>query len=221
MTDEECKVQTQKHIDNVQKMIAIITDKLICRGRDHDASKLSDPELSVFVEFTPKLSELTYGSDEYNKCLEAMKPALSHHYAINRHHPEYHDSISKMNLIDIVEMFCDWKAATLRHDNGDLEKSIKINSKRFGITDQLAAIFQNTVDILSPPISYIAIPYDGYKVEIKEVNGAGAGHPTPSAAIEAMWQALNDNRERLQAALIDTSCKLTALECAHKNHQLK
>ena len=32
---------------------------------------------------------LTYGSDEYKACLTEMKPALDHHYAANRHHPEH------------------------------------------------------------------------------------------------------------------------------------
>ena len=46
-----------------------------------------------------------------------------------------------MNLIDIVEMICDWKAATLRHNDGNLLKSVEINAKRFGMDDQLKQIF--------------------------------------------------------------------------------
>jgi len=56
--------------------------------------------------------------------------------------------IDRMTLIDIIEMLCDWKAATLRHDNGDIIKSIEINRKRFKISDQLANILINTVKYL-------------------------------------------------------------------------
>jgi len=55
--------------------------------------------------------------------------------------------ISKMNLIDLIEMICDWKAATLRHNNGDIYKSIEINRKRFNISDQLTSILFNTIEL--------------------------------------------------------------------------
>ena len=53
--------------------------------------------------------------------------------------------ILRMNLIDIVEMFCDWKAASMRHNDGDILNSIKINSKRFEIDNQLKSILEQTV----------------------------------------------------------------------------
>ena len=53
-----------------------------------------------------------------------------------------------MNLIDIVEMFADWKAATLRHSNGSILKSIDINISRFNMSPQLVNIFKNTVEYL-------------------------------------------------------------------------
>jgi len=44
-----------------------------------------------------------------------MKPALEHHYALYRHHPEhFQNGIDDMNLIDLVEMFADWKASSER-----------------------------------------------------------------------------------------------------------
>ena len=56
--------------------------------------------------------------------------------------------ISKMNLVDIIEMICDWKAATMRHADGDIKRSIEINKKRFGYGDELEAILLNTVGLL-------------------------------------------------------------------------
>lgn len=48
--------------------------------------------------------------------------------------------ISQMSLLCLIEMLCDWKAATMRHANGDLRRSIEINQKRFGYNDQLKSI---------------------------------------------------------------------------------
>jgi hypothetical protein len=50
-----------------------------------------------------------------------------------------------MNLVDLLEMIIDWKAASMRHDDGDVMRSIDINTKRFGMDPQLVKILQNTV----------------------------------------------------------------------------
>lgn len=141
--------ETKAHITNVQKYIKKFTDALTQRGINHDLSKMDDPELPLFVEYTGKLAKCTYGSDEYKKFLEGLKPALDHHYAKNRHHPEhYTNGIDDMTLVDLMEMFADWKAATLRHNDGNLLKSIDVNSKRFKISEQLKKIFQNTAELI-------------------------------------------------------------------------
>ena len=44
-------------------------------------------------------------------------------------------------------MFCDWKAATMRHNDGNLLKSIEINTKRFDIGPQLKKVFENTAEL--------------------------------------------------------------------------
>lgn len=148
MTISECQVETQKHIELVRKFIRLFTDKLTTRGVDHDRLKLKSPEVEIFTEFTPKLAETTYGSDEYKEFLEQMKPALEHHYANYRHHPEHFvDGVNDMNLIDLVEMICDWKASTLRHNDGNLLKSIEINAQRFGMSEQLTQILINTAKL--------------------------------------------------------------------------
>ena len=59
----------------------------------------------------------------------------------------YPGGIDDMNLIDIIEMFCDWKAATLRHNDGNILKSIEHNKKRFEMDPQLSKIMQNTVEL--------------------------------------------------------------------------
>jgi predicted HD phosphohydrolase len=44
-------------------------------------------------------------------------------------------------------MLCDWKAAALRHHNGNILKSIEHNAKRFSIDSQLVRIFKNTIEL--------------------------------------------------------------------------
>ena len=149
MTLDECKLMTQEHIAKVRKYIRFFTDRLTLRGENHDASKMESPEVELFAEHTERLSEIEYGSEEYKKELEALKPALEHHYAVNRHHPEHFpNGINEMNLIDLVELIADWKASSERHNNGNLLKSIEINAKRFNIDDQLTQILLNTARMM-------------------------------------------------------------------------
>lgn len=140
---------TRKHINRVGLYLAIFQGFLSNRADLHDASKLLPPEKETFDRVTPLLNDLTYGSDEYKETLASMQGALQHHYANNRHHPEHFEhGINDMNLIDVLEMLCDWKAASERHSDGDIYKSLEINRKRFGISDQLYQILKNTVDML-------------------------------------------------------------------------
>jgi hypothetical protein len=149
MTVAECQVETQKHIENVRKYIRFMIDKIDMRGVKHDASKLESPEVEVFAEYTPKLNNTTFGSEEYYQNLASMKPALDHHYASNRHHPEHFvNGINDMTLVDILEMFCDWKASTLRHNDGNLLKSIETNAERFKMDGQLKQILINTARMI-------------------------------------------------------------------------
>lgn len=149
MTQAECKVETIKHIEKVRQYLRIMTDRLTTRGIMHDKTKLESPEVELFTEYTPRLAETQYGSDEYKECLASLKPALDHHYANSRHHPEHFSKgINDMNLVDIVEMLCDWKAASERQQDGNLLKSIEQNAQRFGYDDQLKQIFINTAKML-------------------------------------------------------------------------
>ena len=331
---EATNYYTMRHIELVRKLLNRCIRELLTRGELHDQSKLASPEVEAFTEYTPKLAALTYGSPEYEGFREAMRPALEHHYANNRHHPEFfrrdeewrpvvdfedyyevssygdirsldrevyrvtgsftkkgklltanitpkgycriqltapgvkrsmfvhrivaeafipnpdlkpevnhkdgdkrnnfvgnlewatesenqkhaydtglkeasvkyavtcvdldittlgcekmevelkklgygdaraasiwrcavhggkhldlefvalkfekwmNSPINDMNLIDVVEMLCDWKAASARHNDGNLRKSIEINAKRFGIDSQLVRILENTADLL-------------------------------------------------------------------------
>lgn len=140
---------TFRHIERVRNLLNACVVDLLKRAEKHDQSKLESPEVEAFTEYTPKLATCTYGSDEYKGYLAAMKPALDHHYANNSHHPEhFRNGVDGMTLLDVVEMLCDWKAASERHNNGNIRKSIEINTKRFGLSPQLVEILNNTADVM-------------------------------------------------------------------------
>lgn len=146
-TNYDSAVDTLKHIKRVNQLLVTFAQELLRRAQVHDDSKLQSPEKELFDEYTPKLAGVTYGSAEYKEFLKELKVALDHHYKYNSHHPEhYENGIDGFDLFDLVEMLMDWKAATERHNDGDILKSLEINENRFNINPQLVNILRNTIN---------------------------------------------------------------------------
>ena len=110
--------RTREHIERVRKCLALMAeatsygDELFERGRIHDASKFGPEERIPYVWLT-----------EYHRCrrcgepfeypegvAEHTKRAIAHHFAVNRHHPEFHADPNDMSDVDLIEMVCDWTA---------------------------------------------------------------------------------------------------------------
>jgi len=151
-TEEQCqalsaRLETMKHREVVRKLMTAAAKELLDRADRHDDSKLQTPEVEIFDQYTHQLASLTYGSADYKSTLEKIKPALEHHYANNTHHPEhYKQGVNDMDLFDVLEMLLDWKAASSRHNNGNILQSLSVNRERHGLSDQLHGILQNTVE---------------------------------------------------------------------------
>lgn len=142
----DSSIDTYKHKQEVSKLINFAIKRLLDRSLRHDDSKLDGKEKEIFDKYTPKLKNTTYGSDEYKQYLKEMQEGLKLHYGHNQHHPEHHgNGIKDMTLFDILEACCDWLAATKRHADGDIRKSIEINQERFGYSGDLKQIFLNTI----------------------------------------------------------------------------
>lgn len=147
-TGYDSRAETLAHIHRVRDFLGEVAAELLERGRVHDASKLGPEEKPFFDRETPKLKELTFGSDEYKASLARLGEGLKHHYAANTHHPEhYAEGVAGMDLFDVVEMFCDWRAAAERNANKTVNLPMCVD--RFKIEPQLAAIFKNTLERLS------------------------------------------------------------------------
>lgn len=146
MTDYDSTGDTLEHIGHVRRFLWAFSDELGRRAADHDASKMGPEEKPLFDKMTPLLKTLTYGSDEYKASLKELGTALQHHYKVNSHHPEhYPNGVAGMNLFDLVEMFCDWRAASMRTKDGDFTKSVEIGIERFKIEPMLAHILRNSL----------------------------------------------------------------------------
>lgn len=141
----DSRPDTHEHIAIVRGYLLDLVAELIERAHEHDFSKLQEPERGMFDKYTPLLRDTTYGSDEYKTHLKEMGEALAHHYTANRHHPEHFENgVKDMTLVDVIEMLCDWKAATQRHADGDLERSISQNAERFGYGPEVSRLLLNT-----------------------------------------------------------------------------
>lgn len=138
MTRDDVMRETLEHVRRVAELMLDAIENLQRRAVRHDDSKFSVEEFESFAQETPGLKKLVYGSDEYRAALRRIKPAINHHQSNNRHHPEYHENgFADMNLLDLIEMLADWRAATERHETGDLRKSIEINAERFGYGEDM------------------------------------------------------------------------------------
>jgi hypothetical protein len=141
----DSKLETMRHSRRVDELLLQLITGLQGRMTKHDISKMEHPEVSIFNEHSANLQKITYGSPEYTHSLSRLRGALTHHYKVNRHHPEHFpNGVNDMTMVDLLEMLADWKAATEQHEDGDLNVSLQIQQKRFQLSDQLVGIFRNT-----------------------------------------------------------------------------
>lgn len=143
-TPYDSTAETLRHIHRVRDHLNTVIATLLERGRVHDASKFSEVEKPVLDSIYPRLRGLAYGSPEYLALVREAWPGLQHHYRHNTHHPEHFENgIAGMDLFDLVEMFCDWKAASERNPKDGVR--IDHNARIYAIAPQLAEILANTL----------------------------------------------------------------------------
>jgi len=107
---------------------------LIVRGLKHDLSKFSKEEFEYVYILSTKGGGVKFGSKQYYSLVDSIMPAKLAHSSRNSHHPEYYDGkIERMTHLDIIEMQCDWAAASKR-SGGSLSNSMIINSKKYNIS---------------------------------------------------------------------------------------
>lgn len=138
-----------EHRNNVSVNLDDIIYELKKRSKLHDLSKLNEIEFDSFVQTRPKFEKCDYCSKEYQECIVEIQPAINHHYGDNRHHPEhYRNGFSDMNLIDILEMLADWRAASKRSPNLDFKDSLSTCFEKYKISDDMQRHVINTLEYL-------------------------------------------------------------------------
>lgn len=133
------------HKQRVAKYLLFIANALAERAAIHDNSKFTEEEFKTYEAAFSEFKTCAYGTEEYREVVEKIKPAIKHHYQANDHHPEhFQNGINDMDLVQIVEMVCDWMAASERSQT-DIFKGLEINQERFGIDSQLMGVISHTI----------------------------------------------------------------------------
>lgn len=125
--DAKFKVITDiiRHASEVHENLSQVSNDLERRGIAHDRSKLEAIEFDGFVKTRSRFEKVNYGSEEYRECAKAIQPSIDHHYQNNRHHAKHFENgFADMNLLDILEMIADWKAASRRSPDLLFEDSL-------------------------------------------------------------------------------------------------
>lgn len=161
ITNNDSTKGTRIHIATVVRVMSIIVSELMARAATHDQTKLEEPEATWLAQAddTP-FAEKKYSTTQELNHRGRITEFLAHHYKHNRHHPEHFpNGINDMTLVDILEMFADWVAASYRNKNGDIIMSIKFNKNRFNMSPQLVKIFENTANEYRKTIDDIGSMY--------------------------------------------------------------
>ena len=129
------------HVSSIRTNLAKISSELTWRASVHDGSKLDDEQLDRYIARHQEIHPLPYVSPERDEVEAKYEDLIEAHHNEYRHHPEHFEhGIDDMNLVDVIEMLCDWAAA-----GADIEKSLKLNSKKYCISPQLMTLLKNTI----------------------------------------------------------------------------
>lgn len=144
-----------EHRKIIATTMARVVKDLVIRTAVHDASKLSAEEMFTYASVTPQFKGLRFGSPEYKKVAAQLGPAWKNHVRNNDHHPEFHQDrgIRGMSLMSLVEMCCDWTAASSRHGKKPVIALGKL-SARYKMSNDLIDILANTFRELGIEVEY-------------------------------------------------------------------
>ena len=98
--------------------------------------------------FKPVTEETDVEIGEINAYLEDLNKSDPAYGWLESYRDELESRVNRMSLLDVLEMLADWKAAGMRHADGDFAKSLEINQARFKISDQLQNVLINTAQEL-------------------------------------------------------------------------
>ena len=140
------EADTRKHQQLVAERMVACAKHVLDRGMVHDASKLTEEERPYYEGPVWRLDHegVEYGSSEYKELTALMGKGWQHHKLVNDHHPEFFLSIQSMDLFSLLEMLCDWIAASKRKGNS-ASKAMEFMTADYRVDPQLEAVLLNTL----------------------------------------------------------------------------
>jgi hypothetical protein len=195
--------RTQAHRRRVSEHLSVCQQILSLRAERHDKSKLEEPELGGFVSTQDRWAGVVYGTPEYQTLCDEIAPTIAHHYAHNDHHPEHYErGVSEMNLLQVLEMLCDWMAVSEEKRESVLLK-LPVLIAKHGIGEQLASVLFATADELEglqvntgPEPSDDPGPHGECRAEIEHLKAQ-------LSEAAAAWEFNARRAERAEAALAE------------------
>lgn len=119
--------------------------KIFWRGVIHDRDKFHSVQIKAAMKANHLLKGLKFGTPEYKKVMNSVGFSVKYHQSRNSHHPEHYGSYGCMSLLDLIEMFLDWQAATNAYKNrmeGKMNEVLSIQKERYGLSDEVIKIFK-------------------------------------------------------------------------------
>ena len=134
------------HRYDVGKSLSVLIKALIDRASEHDLDKFHpevvDKHCEMFEDF--QKTKPDYGTPGYDEVKDRFEDIIKRHYQASRHHPEHFErGIDGMNLVDMMEMVCDWVAATPKDQ--DVFDAVGLNCSKYGIDEQLMVLIVRTI----------------------------------------------------------------------------
>ena len=144
-TTKSLLLRIHDHIFGVRRRVTRVCTALMDRAITHDNSKYSENELDDHISMGDEMDEIKYGTDAYYAIKRKYEALSTEHLANNRHHPEHHQNgIDDMNLVDVIEMLCDWLTGS-ENTGTPVERSLEINEERYHVSPQLMKLLRNTI----------------------------------------------------------------------------
>ena len=144
-TTKSSMLRIQNHISSVRRRVTLVCAALMNRAITHDNSKYSEKELNAHISMADEMDGIKYGTDAYYAIKRKYESLSAEHFANNRHHPEHHpNGIDDMNLVDVIEMLCDWLTGS-ENTGTPVERSLEINEERYNVSPQLMKLLRNTI----------------------------------------------------------------------------
>lgn len=153
MNQVSTKEYIESHRSRVRKWLQHFSNVLDQKGREHDQSKLEEPEYSQWCKMDEE-PRYKYGTKEYNNKLNRFNYLFKMHWKDkrNRHHPEHFQVMDEneiifndKDLIDLVEMLCDWLGYRDSITYTAASKLVEQQCDRFGFSEELRNLLMNTL----------------------------------------------------------------------------